>query len=385
MFASIILAASVATAAPFSRDAAAGIVRESNRIVSGKGVDKLVALQIDGITQWVSIRGTDARNPILLYLHGGPGSPEMPIDYTFQRPWEDYFTVVQWDQRGSGKTFAANDPNVVGPTMTAAQMTSDAEAIVRYLQTTYRKPKIFLLGHSWGSVLGVNLAQRHPDWFYAYVGVGQMVNMRKSERLGYEFDVAEAASTHNAEAERELAAIAPYPGDAPMTFARIGVQRKWLNYFGGLAYGRSSFDFEDGARKLSPDYTQAELDRIDAGGLFSLNHLLPEVMAMNFDQTTTFGCPIVMFVGRHDYAVNHDVTADWFATLRAPSKKLVWFEDSAHLPMQEEPGRFLVHLVGDVLPYSQGSPAPLKRARRRHRRSTGVCLLFSSFAAAWCC
>jgi pimeloyl-ACP methyl ester carboxylesterase len=352
MLATLLLAVATAAPPPLTRDAATAIVAGANKIVSPNGIEKLVAIQIDGTTQWLSIRGTNLANPILLFLHGGPGSPEMPIDWTFQRPWEDYFTVVQWDQRGAGKTYAANDPKTVGPTMTAERMTSDAEAIVRYLQTTYHKPKIFLLGHSWGSVLGVNLAQRHPDWFYAYVGVGQMVNMRKSEELGYAFDVAQAAGSHNAAAQQELAAIAPYPGDAPMTFARIGVQRKWLNFFGGLAYGRSSFDFEDGARKLSPDYTQAELDRIDAGGLFSLEHLLPQVMAMNFDRTTTFGCPIVMFVGRHDYAVNHDVTADWFATIAAPSKKLVWFEDSAHLPMQEEPGRFLVRLVSDVLPYA---------------------------------
>jgi pimeloyl-ACP methyl ester carboxylesterase len=353
MLATLLLAAAAATPAPFSRDTATAIIAGSNKIVSPNGVERLVAVRINGTTQWLSIRGTDLRNPILLYLHGGPGSPEMPIDYTFQRPWEDYFTVVQWDQRGAGKTYAANDPKTIAPTMTVEQMTSDAEDIVRYLQTTYHKPKIFLLGHSWGSLLGVNLAQRHPDWFYAYIGVGQIANMRRSETLGYEFDVAQAASSHNAEAQRELAAIAPYPGNGPMTFARIGVQRKWLNYYGGLAYGRSSFDFDDGATKLSPDYTQAELDSIDAGGEFSLDHLLPALMEANFDDTNAFACPVVLFLGRHDYAVSHEVAAQWFETIQAPSKKLVWFENSAHLPMQEEPGKFLVHLVSDVLPYAR--------------------------------
>src|ERR1700691_5814898 len=97
----------------------------------------------------------DRDNPILLFLHGGPAAPEMPTSWTFESPWEDYFTVVQWDQRGAGKTYASNDPKALAATMTVKQMTSDAEEVVRYLQNTYGKKKIFLLGHSWGSVLGV--------------------------------------------------------------------------------------------------------------------------------------------------------------------------------------------------------------------------------------
>jgi pimeloyl-ACP methyl ester carboxylesterase len=137
----------------------------------------------------------------------------MPEDYTFQSPWEDYFTVVEWDQRGAGKTYTANDPNTVAPTMTLEQMTSDAEEVVRYLQKTYSKKKIILMGHSWGSILGVRLSQAHPEWFYAYVGVGQIVNMRKSEKIGYDFVLAAAKDLHNEEAVKQLEALAPYPGD----------------------------------------------------------------------------------------------------------------------------------------------------------------------------
>ena len=209
-----------------SRKEVTGIIAASRKIVSPNGVEELLSVPINGTTQWLSIRGRDRRNPILLVLHGGPGSPTMPAAYTFQNPWEDYFTVVEWDQRGAGKTYASNDPKAVAPTMTVEQMVSDGEEVVRYLQKTYGKKKIFLLGHSWGSLLGVELAQRHPEWFYAYLGVGQMVNMQKSEKIGYDFALEQAREHHNSEAEKELLAIAPYPGAADnLTIARISEQR----------------------------------------------------------------------------------------------------------------------------------------------------------------
>lgn len=165
-----------------SRQEVTEIIADVRKIVSPNGVEELLPVQIDNSTQWLSIRGRDRRNPILLFLHGGPGSPTMPVAYTFQSPWEDYFTVVQWDQRGTGKTYAANDPKTLASTMTVEQMTSDAEEVVRYLQKQFGKQKIFLLGHSWGTVLGVALAQRHPEWLYAYLGVGQMVNTEKAKK-----------------------------------------------------------------------------------------------------------------------------------------------------------------------------------------------------------
>ena len=194
-----------------SRERVIGIIADSRKIVSPNGVETLTAVPINGTQQWLSVRGRDRRNPILLVLHGGPGSPTMPEDYTFQSPWEDYFTVVEWDQRGAGKTYAANDPKIVAPTMTIDQLTMDAEEVVRYVQKTYGKRKIFLMGHSWGTVLGVRLAEAHPDWFYAYVGVGQIVNMRESERIGYDFVLGQAKEHHNDTAVKELEALAPLP------------------------------------------------------------------------------------------------------------------------------------------------------------------------------
>jgi pimeloyl-ACP methyl ester carboxylesterase len=331
-----------------TRAEATAIIADSRKIVTPDGVEELLPVQINGITQWISVRGKDRRNPILLFLHGGPGSPTMPADYTFQTPWEDYFTVVQWDQRGTGKTYAANDPAVTAATMSMTQMNSDAEQVVRYLMNRYQKKKIILLGHSWGSILGVQLAERHPEWFYAYIGVGQVVNGLKGEKMDYDWVLATARADHNPDAVHELEALAPYPGRP--TIERLMVERKWSVYYGGLSYGRKNFAFESNAWTLSPDYTDHDLESVDPGTFISVTHLLDAMAAIDFDSTTRFKCPIFLFEGRHDYTVSSELAASWLARIQAPEKKLVWFENAAHMPMQEEPGRFLYHLITDVRP-----------------------------------
>ena len=137
----MIAAPAVASPKPFTKDEARAIVGTLQKVVSPHGIDKQMQVPINGTKQWITIRGRDLDNPILLFIHGGPGAPEMPTSWTFQNPWEDYFTVVQWDQRGSGKTYNANDPKQIAPTVTEAQMVSDAEAMVAYLRVTYHKPK----------------------------------------------------------------------------------------------------------------------------------------------------------------------------------------------------------------------------------------------------
>jgi pimeloyl-ACP methyl ester carboxylesterase len=232
----------------------------------------------------------------------------------------------------------------------------DAEEVVRYVQKTYGKRKIFLMGHSWGTVLGVRLAEAHPDWFYAYVGVGQIVNMRESERIGYDFVLGQAKEHHNDTAVKELEALEPYPGDlGRLTVARGEAQRKWLMFYGGLTYGRTDYKYNADAWELSPDYTKKDLDEFDAGSALSLERLLPAMERVDFDHVTSFKCPVFLFEGRHDYTTSHELAADWFTKIKAPKKELVWFENSAHMVMQEEPGRFLFRLVADVRPLADGA------------------------------
>ena len=168
------------------------ILADYSKIVSANGIDEAKAVEIGGIQQWITVRGRDRANPILLVLHGGPAAPDLPNRYLYEPSWADYFTVVQWDQRGGGKTFELNAQAKVAPTMTKERMIRDAEDVVAYLRTTYGKQKIFVLGHSWGSLLGLSLAERKPEWLHAYIGVGQIINMREGEKISYEWTLNEA-------------------------------------------------------------------------------------------------------------------------------------------------------------------------------------------------
>src|ERR1700687_3535710 len=131
---------------PFSRAKATVIIANARKIVTPNGVERLEKVRIGGIEQWVSIRGADKRNPVLLLIHGGPGYVSMPMSWWFTRGWEEYFTVVQWDQRGAGKTYLLNDPGKIAPTLTPERMIADTEEIAAWARKEFGKDKIFVLG-----------------------------------------------------------------------------------------------------------------------------------------------------------------------------------------------------------------------------------------------
>lgn len=346
---------------PDSRAEAVKIVADMRRIVTPGGIERMQAVRIGGIDQWIAVRGMDRRNPVLLMLHGGPGYVSMPTSWYFQRGWEDFFTVVQWDQRGAGKTYAANDPALVAPTMTRARMLADAEEMVAWLRKEFGKDRIFVLGHSWGSALGIELARRHPHWLHAYIGAGQITNSPESERRGLRFALDAARRDGNAEAVRELESLGPYaaPG-RPVALKDLYLQRKWLGHYGGAVHGRRNFDHEGAAARLAPEYSDAELRTIWKAGDFSAEHLLADTVTLDFSGYRRFDCPIVILNGRHDYNVSASAAAEWFARVEAPHKALVWFEHSAHEMFNEEPGRMLAALLRHARPFAEraGDAAP---------------------------
>ena len=341
-----------------SRGEAVEVIRELRRIVAPAGVERYEYVPVGGIDQFVSIRGQDRRNPVLLIVHGGPGFPTSGFAWWATRPLEEYFTVVHWDQRGAGKTHLANDPAKVAPTMVPERFVDDTEELVAWLRSEFGQEKVFLLGTSWGSYVGLKFALRRPEWLHAYIGMGQAVDVPESERRGYAYALEQARRTGNRQAIAELESIAPYAeGNDPIPLEKIALERKWSDFFGGvMAYRERQVDGI--AVRLSPEYSDDEASRAYDGNGFSQDFLLSDVLAVDMGAETKLGCPLIVLAGRHDRSVNSHVAREWFDTVDAPYKHFEWFENSAHEILAEEPGKLLVTLVQRALPLASPQPAP---------------------------
>ena len=333
---------------------ARAVVADLQRIVTPAGVQDLYAERIGGIEQWIQVRGKDRANPMILFVHGGPSSPAMPSAWQWQRPLEEFFTVAHYDQRGAGKTHRANDPEAVAASIAIERFVDDAIEVAEHLRARYGKDKLVLVAHSWGTVVGMHAALKRPDLFHAYVGMGQVIDTRRNEGLSFEYGLERARAEGNAEAIAELESIAPYPGDAPVTRDRIVVARKWPQHYGGLnAYRDAEQDYYYGASLLSPAYDCEDRRAFFAGNVFTLEHLLDEYLRVDFGGVREFPIPVLMFLGRHDATAHPAPAVEWMEQVRAPRKRVVWFEHSAHMMPWEEPGRTLQALLEHVRPLAE--------------------------------
>ena len=329
---------------------ARAIVQDLDHIVSPDGVQESYKTRIGGIDQWLNVRGQDKANPILLFVHGGPASPLTPTIWQFQRPIEEYFTVVNWDQRGAGKTYTQQDPNAYSDSIHIDRYVDDAIEVAEYVRKRYGKRKVVLMAHSWGTIIGMRAALKRPDLFYAYVGIGQVINTRENERISFDYGLEQAKAHHNEAAVKEMESIAPYPGDQPITRERIIIARKWAQFYGGLSAYRENSDYYFKAPLLSSEYSDRDRCAIDQGSLFTLGRVLPEFLAVDLTKVHSFPIPVLMFMGRHDYTTPSAPTDAWLQQVKAPYKRGVWFEHSAHMIPWEEPGKTVVSLVQQVLP-----------------------------------
>ena len=324
---------------------ARAIIQDLGHIVAPSGIQESYKARIGGIDQWLNVRGQDKANPVILFVHGGPASPLIPTLWQFQRPIEEYFTVVNWDQRGSGKTYREADPGSISDSIRISRYVDDAIEVAEHVRARYHKSKLILMGHSWGTIVGLGAAMKRPDLFHAYVGIGQVINTRENERVSFAYAMQQAKAHQNSAALQELESIAPYPGNTPITRERIILARKWAQFYGGLSAYRESSRYYFRAPRLSPEYDTEDGCAIDKGSLFTLERILPEFLNVAFDRIESVPVPVVMFMGRHDYTTPSEPTAAWLQNVKAPSKQGVFFENSSHMIPWEEPGKMLVSLI----------------------------------------
>jgi pimeloyl-ACP methyl ester carboxylesterase len=302
--------------------------------------------RLGGLDQWVMIRGESVANPPLILLHGGPGLSETGFFRYFNAPLEKSFIVVYWDQRGAGKSF---DRNIPRSSMTVEQFISDLDELVNAMCERLGKTRVAIFGHSWGSALGVLYGARFPNKVAAYVGSGQIGDWAAAESASYEFALAEAQRLGKRRAVQKLRAIGPPPYPAGAVFT----ERTWLSRLEGRMSPRALWKV--GRAVLGGQESSIfELHSAWRGFRFSMNAMWAEVSRLNLTQLVpTLQMPVFFFLGRLDHWVPPATSTAYFDALTAPSKKLVWFEESGHEPFVDEPAKFnalMAELVRPVLP-----------------------------------
>ena len=299
--------------------------------------------------QWVLQRSDDSRNPVILFVHGGPGTSQLSINRWYTRPLERHFTVVNWDQRGAGKSYRAITDT---GRMNLGQIVDDTVELIRYLLGKLRHERVILAGHSWGSVVGALTVARHPELFHCYVGISQVANMKENEAASWTWTLEEARRRGNRGAVAALEAMGPppYSGDWQQ---KTLVQRSWLARLGGEVHasGMGAVGFVLRNLIWSTEYSLADRVNVFRGIMGSMKLLWPELMTVDlFTAVPQLDVPVFFMEGRFDHEAPEENAVRYFDALRAPSKELIWFEHSAHLPNWEEPVRFNRILVEKVLP-----------------------------------
>ena len=329
------------------RAMAQSAIEKARYINLDTGIVVAEKILIGGIEQAITIRGHDPSAPVLLALHGGPGSAQMPLSHLFQTGWEHDFIVVEWDKRGAGKTRISNSDY---DALTIDLMYADAEEVIQHLRARFGRDKIFLLGHSWGSLLGIRLAHEHPDWLHAYIGTGQAVDMIANEAVSYAYAYQAATEAGDDKALKQLQTIGapPYPSDR--LFASILTEREVLMTVGGSITGDSLSPLVK-AVLTSPDYSIGDVLHYPKAIELSIEALLEDMLAVDVrEMGMTFELPLVFMLGRHDNIVPSSLAETYIAQITAPSVETIWFENSRHFPMITEPEKFTAALRQHVRP-----------------------------------
>jgi proline iminopeptidase len=307
---------------------------------------------IGGVPQMLWFRGIDTHLPVLILLHGGPGASEMPLFRHFNADLERHFLVVYWEQRGTGRSFS---PDIPPESMTIARFLQDLGEVVQLVRARFGKRRVTLLGHSWGTAIGLIYAHDHPENLAAYVGVGQIANMPEGERRGYGYALEQAKRRGDHGALEALQKLGP----PPHTVSQMLSSRHWVEHFGGSFHAKLTTGDLIWAALNTDEASWVDLIRFGQGNAFSLEHLWGELSKLELDgRYRNVQVPIFFLEGRFDWQVPAVVAAAYFQKIRAPQKHLIWFEGSAHNVPFEEPERVNRVMIERVAPVARRLESP---------------------------
>ncbi|MGY5876862.1 MAG: alpha/beta hydrolase [Candidatus Thorarchaeota archaeon] len=330
-------------------------LRSSTKVELPNGISSLEEIVLGDLKQWIFIRGTDRSNPILLFLHGGPGEPVMGMSSSrkFDAELIKHFTVVHWDQRGAGKSY---NPDIPPSSMTFDRLVEDCNELIDYLRKRFDFEKVFLVGHSGGTTIGIKTAHKYPEKLHAYVGVAQIINDFEQQLSSYNFILEEAERAGDEKALLAIKEIGPPPYETPK---KEFDKSRYIDRYGGFMH--------TGTMKqmigvmlyylTSPEYSLSEAFRTirGRGFHFTQNAMWNEITRIDFfSEIQSMRVPTYFFMGKYDKITPTALVENFYIDLVArKGKNLVIFEDSGHFLMIEEKQKYQDLLVEVVLKESK--------------------------------
>lgn len=306
----------------------------------------LEKVNLNGSEQWISIRGKDVNKPVLLFLAGGPGGSQLVTERRALGALEDHFVVVNWDQPGAGKSFDAVNRSELRP----ERYVDDGLALVNYLRARFDEEKVYVLGESWGTVLGVWMVQRNPELFHAYIGTGQMVAFLENDLICYDFvlDLLEKQGNLEKLAQLKQQGPPPYYGKG-VAMKESAFLIETYNYMNAdpniLDDGFNTF--QDLA---APEYGLYDKAAWFLGALETMDVVYPQLWDVDFrEQATQLEVPVYFLIGRHDVNAPPALAEEYYEVLSAPQKEWIWFEHSGHNPWVTESDAFVDVVVNKIL------------------------------------
>lgn len=315
-------------------------------------IASLEKVKLGGVDQWLIIRGHDVNKPVLLFLSGGPGASEAARVLRFNSELEKHFVVVIWEQRGCGKSYPSIHPKA---DLTVDQYVADLIELTDILRERFDEQKIYLVGHSWGTIIGVLAAQQRPDLYHAYVGTAQMVDVQETDQIIYDLVMEHSRKTGDAAFVKTLETQGP-----PPYFGKSPIQ-PYATLFGREYQIFEAPNIKDPEYRRDGDILMLMLKQPEYGWLDRLYYLLglmntfnvvyPQLQEMDFRlDATRLDLPVYIVLGRHDMNNPSQIPEEYFHLLESPQKELIFFENSGHGMIWEEASLFHSLMVETVLP-----------------------------------
>lgn len=317
------------------------MIKEARKVTFSKEY-----IEIDGHKTGLFLETVDSSNPVLLFLHGGPGFPQYSFLKKSELRWEEFFTVCYWEQRGTGMSYDASTQGDI----TFDRLAEDALEVTKYLKKKYDQEKIYLCGHSWGTLLGSHIVHRHPEHFHAYIGVGQIGRHYESNQHTYEFLLETAIFRGDKRAEKDIRSVT-FDKEYYKSTDYRRILGRYLNKFGGGAK-RIGYSNLQGVKDLfsCSHYTWKEKLNIPKGIFVSYDALSKTMATTDTAQLAPrFDVPVHIIHGKYDYQTSYHEAKRFYEMIEAPNKKLYTFEQSAHSPFVEEHEEFRRILKEEVL------------------------------------